>query len=453
MYASFRQAVAEARRHGDLYFAGLLSEDRILEAFGKARWLWQGWVYTPAVTVWVFLSQCLSSDHSCREAVARLMGWRLVQGLVPCSADTGAYCMARAALPEKVCSRLALETGRQVEQEAPTEWLWLGHRVLSVDGSTVTMPDTHANQAAYPQQSGQAPGCGFPIARILVVFSLSVGTVVDAMFGKYQGKRTGENSMFRTLHGTLEGGDVVLADRYFSGWFDIALLQQRGVHILVRKHQLRPTDFRKGHRLGPDDHVVQYRKPARPPWMSVEQYATLPNELTLREVRIHVLQKGFRTQVLVVVTTLLDADKYSAIEIAVLYRQRWQAELNLRSLKIVLQMDHLRCKTPERVRNEFYMHLLGYNLIRRLMAVAAFRAEVTPWMVSFKGTLQTISNLLPLLGTTVSTDAWCEALLEAIAAHAVGNRPDRFEPRVVKRPRKQYKRMRMPRDEYKRRAA
>ena len=453
MYASFRQAVAEARRHGDLHFAGLLSEDRILEAFGRARWFWQGWVYTPAITVWVFLSQCLSPDHSCREAVARLIGWRLVQGVGPCSADTGAYCTARAQLPEEACRRLALETGRQVEQEAPAEWLWLGHRVLDVDGSTVTMPDTPANQAAYPQQPVHAPGCGFPIARILVVFSLAVGTVVDAAIGKYQGKRTGENSLFRTLHDALEEGDVVLADRYFSGWFDIALLQQRGVHIVVRKHQLRPTDFRKGHRLGPDDHLVQWPKPPRPQWMSAEQYATLPAELTLREVRVHVLQKGFRTKVLVVVTTLLDAEKYSADEIAVLYRQRWQAELNLRSLKIVLQMDHLRCKTPERVRNEFYMHLVGYNLIRRLMALAAFQAEVTPWMVSFKGTLQTISNLLPLLGTTVSTDAWCEALLDAIAAHVVGNRPDRFEPRVVKRPAKQYKRMRVPRDEYKRRAA
>lgn len=453
MYASFRQAVAEARRHGDLYFAGLLSEDRILEAFGRARWFWQGWVYSPAVTVWVFLSQCLSPDHSCREAVARLIGWRLVQGVGACSADTGAYCTARAQLPEEACRRLALETGRQVEREAPAEWLWLGHRVLAVDGSTVTMPDTPANQAAYPQQPVHAPGCGFPIARVLVVFSLAVGTVVDAAIGKYQGKRTGENSLFRTLHGTLEEGDVVLADRYFSGWFDIALLQQRGVHMVVRKHQLRPTDFRKGHRLGPDDHLVQWPKPPRPQWMSAEQYATLPAELTLREVRVHILQKGFRTKVLVVVTTLLDAEKYSAAEIAVLYRQRWQAELNLRSLKIVLQMDHLRCKTPERVRNEFYMHLVGYNLIRRLMALAAFQAEVTPWMVSFKGTLQTISNLLPLLGTTVSTDAWCEALLDAIAAHVVGNRPDRFEPRVVKRPAKQYKRMRVPRDESKRRAA
>lgn len=453
MDGAFRRAVAEARRHGDLYFAALLPEERIIEAFGRARWFWQAWVYTPAVTIWVFLSQCVSADHSCRDAVARLIAWRLARGLRPCSADTGAYCTARADLPEEACSQLARDTGRQVDEQAPTDWLWLSHRVLGVDGSTLTMPDTPPNQAEYPQQSGQARGCGFPIARILVIFSLAVGTVLDAAIGKYQGKQTGENSLFRALHGTLKEGDVVLADRYFSGWCDIALLKQRSVDIVVRKHQLRSTDFRTGYRLGSDDHLVRWEKPARPEWMSKEQYAALPDELTLREVRVNVTQKGFRTKLLVVVTTLLDAERYPATEIASLYRRRWQAELNLRSLKIVLQMDHLRCKTPARIRNEFYMHLIGYNLIRRMMALAAFKAGVTPWTVSFKGTLQTLTNLLPLLCTSVSTAVWCEALLDAIATHVVGDRPDRFEPRVRKRRPKQYKLMREPRDNYRRRAA
>jgi hypothetical protein len=450
---AFRRAVAEARRHGDLYFAGLLSEDRIIEAFGTARWFWQGWIYTPAVTVWVFLSQCLSADHSCREAVARLLAWRLARGLSRCSADTGAYCTARENLPEEACSQLMRETGREVDAEAPLEWLWLGHRVLAVDGSTVTMPDTPANQAQYPQVPGQRRGCGFPIARIVVVFSLAVGTVLEAAIGKYEGKQTGENSLFRTLHDILQVGDVVLEDRYFSGWFDIALLDQRSVHVVVRKHQLRATDFRTGQRLGANDHLVCWSKPARPEWMSKEQYDQLPESLTLREVRVHVRQKGFRTRKLVVVTTLLDPDKYPAQEIANLYRRRWQAELNLRSLKVVLQMDHLRCQTPHRVRNEFYMHLVGYNLIRRLMAVAAFAAGMEPWTVSFKGALQTITNLLPLLSTRMSTDEWCDALLEAIATHLVGNRPDRYEPRVKKRRPKPYKLMREPRENYKRRKA
>jgi hypothetical protein len=262
--------------------------------------------------------------------------------------------------------------------------------VLDVDGSTVTMPDTPENQAAYPQQKSQKPGCGFPIARIVVVFSLSVGTVLEAAIGKYQGKQTGENSLFRTLYPVLDDGDVVLADRYFSGWFDVALLKERDVDIVVRKHQLRPTDFRTGKRLGKDDQLTSWPKPQRPKWMSSQQYHALPATLTMREVRVRVERRGFRTRQLVVVTTLLDSERYPAEEIAQLYRRRWQAELHLRSLKVVLQMDHLRCKKPSRVRNEFYMHLVAHNLIRRVVAIAAFTSGVEPWRVSFKGSLQTI---------------------------------------------------------------
>lgn len=453
MDTAFRRAVAQARQHGDLHFAGLLPENLILEAFGKASELWQGWIYTPAVTVWVFLSQCFSADHSCRDAVARLIAWRVAQGLAPCSAETGAYCTARDDLPEDACHQLVRDTGHQTDDEAPAEWRWLEHRVVNVDGSTLTMPDTPENQAEYPQQSSQKRGCGFPIARILVVFSLAVGTVLDAAMSKYQGKQTGENSLFRTLHDLLRKDDVVMGDRYFSGWFDMALVKQRDAFVVVRKHQLRKTDFRTGQRLGPDDHLVCWSKPARPKWMSKEQYDTLPVSMTVREVRVRVEQKGFRTQELIVVTTLLDAEKYPATEIAKLYRRRWQAELNLRSLKAVLQMDQLRCKTPHRVRNEFYMHLVAYNAIRRLMAVAAARAEVEPWTLSFKGALQTVNHLLPVLASSVSTATWCETLLDAIATHVVGNRPDRFEPRVRKRRPKPYKLMRQPRNDYKRQAA
>jgi len=449
MSAAFRAEVATARRHGDLYFAALLSQEVILTALGVASSLWQGWIYTPEVTVWVFLSQCLSADHSCRDAVARLAAWRVAQGLYACSADSGAYCTAREHLPEEACQQLVRQTGKELEEQAPREWLWRGRRVRVADGTTVTMPDTPANQAEYPQQKNQEPGCGLPIGRILVVFSLAVGTVLEVAIRPYEGKQTGENSMFRTLHDSLAAGDVVLADRYFSGWFDLALLQQRGVDVVVRKHQLRANDFRTGQRLGHDDHVVCWIKPSRPDWMPIECYAELPNELVLREVRVRVRQRGFRIKSLVVVTTLLDAEEFSAEAIADLYRLRWQAELNLRSLKTVLTMEHLRCKTPHRVRNELYMHLLGYNLIRKAMALAAFEAGVGPWQVSFKGTLQTLNSFLPLLGSCMDIADGCQSLLACIAAHAVGNRPDRNEPRLVKRRPKQYKHLRKPRQQYK----
>jgi hypothetical protein len=449
MLHSFRAAVVAARRQEALYFAPLLSEERILEAFGNARWLWQGWVYTPAITVWVFLSQCLSMDHSCREAVARLVAWRVARGQRPCSADTGAYCIARDELPESTCHQLVCQTGMALEHEAPSEWLWHARRVRVIDGSTITMPDTAANQAEYPQMAAQEPGCGFPIARIVVVFSLAVGTVLEAAIGPYQGKQTGENSLFRTLYDCLEEGDVVLEDRYFSGWFDIALPQARGVDVVVRKHQLRATDFRSGRRLGKDDHLVCWPKPQRPRWMSPELSATLPEELVLREVRVRVTQKGFRTKQLFVVTTLLDGQEYSADEIAELYRRRWQAELHLRSLKTVLQMDHLRCKTPHRVRNEFWMHLLAYNLIRRAMALAAFETGLEPWQISFKGALQTLHHFLPLFGSSTNANTICEAFVRSMAAHIVGDRPDRYEPRVKKRRAKEYDLMNQPCAAYK----
>jgi hypothetical protein len=453
MLDSFRAAIRAARGSEQLYFAALLPEERILEAFGAARSLWQGWLYTPAVTMWVFLSQCLSVDHSCRDAVARLVAWRAAQGLRPCSAETGAYCTARAHVPEEACQQLFREAGRELEDEAPAEWLWRGRRVRVVDGSTVTMADTPENQAEYPQLQSQTAGCGFPIARIVVVFSLAVGTVIEAAIGKYEGKQTGENSMFRALHDCLAAGDVVLADRYFSGWFDVALLKRRGVDAVVRKHQLRPTDFRTGQRLGKDDQLVRWNKPSRPKWMALDEYQSLPDELALREVRVRVKQKGFRTKSLVVVTTLADAVEYPADEIAELYRRRWQAELNLRSLKVVLQMDQLRCKTPERVRNEFYMHLLAYNLVRRAMALAASHSDVCPSQVSFKGALQALNNFLPLLAGQPSLDAWCEALASAISTHRVANRSDRYEPRLTKRRPKKYKHLRNPRHHYKKRAA
>lgn len=449
MDVAFRRAVAEARKSGSLCFASLLSEDRIDQALGSARALWQGWIYTPAVTIWVFLAQCLSRDHSCSDAVAQLIGWRIAQGLRPCSAETGGYCTARDDLPEEACQQLVRETGKM--PEAPQEWLWHGRNVVVVDGSTLTMADTAENQAEYPQSSSQRPGCGFPIARIVVLFSLSVGTVLDAAIGRYQGQQTGENTVFRTLHAVLRLGDIVLADRCYSGWWDLALLLRRDADVVVRKHQMRDTDFRTGQRLGKDDHLVAWPKPPRPSWMSKEEYDSLPDHLTLREVRVRVQQRGFRTKEVIVVTSLLDPEQYPADEIAQLYRRRWQAELNLRSLKIVLQMDHLRCKTPHRVRNEFYMHLIAYNLIRKVLAVAASQTNTQPWKISFKGALQTLTQLLPILHTQVSTSDWCQAVLDAIAAHLVGHRPDRFEPRVKKRRDKTYSLMIQPRDRYKRR--
>jgi hypothetical protein len=334
-------------------------------------------------------------------------------GQSACSADTSAYCTARDQLPEKTCRDLAIGVGRELHQQAPESWLWKSRRVIHGDGSTFTMADTETNQKEYPQQSSQKPGCGFPIMRALVLFSLAVGSVIEAAISPYSGKLTGENSQLRTLHSTLNEDDVLVLDRYFSGWFDIALLQQRGVDVVVRKHQLRATDFRTGQRLGKDDQLIVWSKPSKPTWMDSETYDSLPDSLQLREIRVRVTQPGFRTRTLLIVTTLLDSDEYTHDDLATVYRQRWQAELNLRSLKIVMQMDHLRCKEPHRVRNEFYMHLLAYNLIRQVMAEAALKSGVCPHEISFKGTMQTLNEFLPMLPDAASLDHWYDCLLEA----------------------------------------
>src|SRR5205823_2680240 len=221
------------------------------------------------------------------------------------------------------------------------------------------------------QMAAQKPGVGFPILRFVVIFSLAVGTVLDAAFCPYQGKETSELALFRSLHDSLCDGDVVLGDRHFCSFFEIAELQRRGIDVVLRQHQCRKTDFRRGLQLGKYDHLVLWQKPARPDWMDEETYRQYPDELVMRELRVHVKGRKFRTRTITITTTLLDARAYRKTDLAKLYRLRWQAELNLRSLKTVLQMDVLRCKSPAMVCKELWAHLLAYNLIRKVMAQAA----------------------------------------------------------------------------------
>jgi hypothetical protein len=379
--------------------------------------------------------------------VARVLAWLAAQGRPAASAKTDPYCKARQRLPESLFPRLTRATGRALQGELPQEWLWRGRRVKIADGTTVSMADTPANQQDYPQSRSQKPGLGFPLARLVVVFCLASGAVLDAAIGRYHGKKTGENALLRTLADAFDPGDVLLADRYYAGYFDLALLHARGVGVVVRKHQLRPTDFRRGRRLGRDDHVVVWDKPQRPSWLDAATYAELPNWLVLREVRVRVRQKGFRTKTLVVVTTLLELS-ISAADLAELYRARWHAELDLRALKVTLGMDELRCKSPAMVRKELWAHLLAYNLIRTVMAQAARANDLLPRDISFTGTVQTLAAFAALLADADASgrEELYERLLAAVASHRVGDRPDRSEPRARKRRPKPYPLLRVPRD-------
>lgn len=256
------------------------------------------------------LAQVLSADHSCRAAVARLIAHRLSQGLRPCSPETGAYCQARKRLPEKFFSDVTRETGQALDDSSDSGWLWKKRRVDIFDGTTVTMPDTEENQAEYPQNVAQESGLGFPIARIGAIFSLACGAIVDLGIGRYAGKGQGELSVFRTLWNLFQPTDIALADRLYCSWADLYLLQHRGVDSVTQLHQNRQADFRRGTRLGKDDRIVRWCKPNTRRWMDRDAYKSLPDFLTVRECRVNVQHPGFRAKHIIVVTTLLDAEKY-----------------------------------------------------------------------------------------------------------------------------------------------
>jgi hypothetical protein len=408
---------------------------------------WKAILYTPWVTFWAFFWQRLSADRSCRSALKRLAAWMALRGRQLDDQDTGPYCKARARLPESALHRLMCQLGAQTHQGAAAAWLWCRRRVKLVDGSTAIMADTLANQKAYPQLTSQKPGLGFPIARYVVLFCLATGSALEAAIGKYQGKQTGENSLFRSLWDELEPGDVVLGDRYFGSYFDMVMLKQRGVDSVFRLHQRRKCDFRQGRRLGQEDQIVTLDRPARPDWMDPATYAQVAETMEVRILRIRVEQRGFRTRVLEVITTLLDADIYSKKDIAVLYRKRWHVELDLRSLKVVLGMDMLATKTPEMVRKEIWMTLLVYNVLRALMAQAAWAHQREPRRLSFKGALQTVQEFGPGLRDAVASGRrWLwRILLSSIADDEVGDRPDRVEPRARKRRPKPYPLLTKPR--------
>jgi hypothetical protein len=408
--------------------------------------------YTPLVTLWTFLSQVLSPDHSCREAVARLRAFFTADGQTPCAPETGPYCKARQRLPENVCARLVRETGGDLHDQIGNRSLLGGRPVKLVDGSTVSMPDTPANQAEYPQSRSQKPGLGFPLARIVALLSLTSGAVLDLAIGPHKGKQTGETALFRQLWRSLFAGDIVVGDRYFASFWDLALLKMGGADSVFRQHQLRLTSDQRIKRLGAGDYLLRLPKPARPDWMDLESYRNIPAELIVREVTVRVKIRGFRVKELTLVTTLCDAEQTTSAEIADVFRMRWHAEIDLRSIKVTMQMDVLRCKTPEMVRKEISMHLLAYNLIRGVMAEAALDHGLHPREVSFKGALQTLSAYRPLVerASPAQLPALYEDLLSAIASHRVGDRPNRYEPRAIKRRPKPHALLTRPRAEAKR---
>ena len=434
-----------------LPFRKLLAPERIAAALTAAGIEFRERIYTPMVTLWAFLSQVVGTTNgSCEDAVARIAADRAARGRGRCSPDTSSYCEARARLPEEVLRRLALETGQQLHQGAQSDWLWKGRSVKIADGSTALLPDTPENQAAYPQSSTQKKGLGFPMVRFVVILSLAAGAVLECAVGACAGKGTGELTLFRQLWKVLVSGDILLADRLYDSFRDISQLKARGVDCLCGMHVTRRPDFRRGRQLGQDDHVVVWHKPRynHVRYDSREQWEALPESIEMREIRRVIRRKGLRTRKVVLVTTLLDAKLYPAADVAALFAQRWNCELDLRSIKRSLGMYQLRCRTPEMARKELWTYLLGYNLIRARMAQAAAVHDCPPRKLSFTGArtqMEHFGQRMQSAADPQTRDRIELAMLAAIAGCRVGDRPDRKEPRELKRRSQKYPLMTKPR--------
>jgi hypothetical protein len=407
-------------------------------------------IWTPILTLWTFLYQVASGGKSCGAAVLRAVV--LLTGLrcEPCSENPGAYSKARGRLPLGLLQDLTLLVGDRLDAACPDCWRWLGHRILVADGWVVTLSDTPENQQAYPQPKSQKKGLGFPQVRLVGLFALACNVIVGVKWGPCHGKKTGETALLRDIFDQLRPGDVLVADRYYCSYFMIALLKQRGVEVVFHLHQRRRHAFGTGQRLGEEDEIVVWEKPTqRPEWMSEETYETLPDVLEVRIVGVTVNQRGFRTQHLRIATTLLDAVKYSAAAVAALYKDRWDVEGMIRTLKTYLNMEMLRCQTPAMVHKEIWAYLLAYNLTRKIMAQAALAHGYQPWEISFTQTLQALDAYRSALALATPEEANIlgKQLLLGLTKVRVGQRPDRVEPRQVKRRPKPYQRLMKPRAE------
>jgi hypothetical protein len=386
--------------------------------------------FPPTETLSMFLAQALSADRSCQKAVDEAAIKRLAAGLKPGSTHTGAYCRARQRLPLAMVNTLAGYVGERVTAHAPEAWNWRGRPVRLVDGTTVTLPDTAANQAAYPQLRSQKPGLGFPLCRIVGLVCMGSGAVLNAAMGHCRGKGGDEQSLLRSIFDTLESGDVLLGDAFYATYFLLCALRERGIDAVFEQHgsRRRSTDFRRGQRLGERDHLIVLPKPVKPDWMSQALYELAPHSLTVRELR---------TGGKILMTTLLCPKHTDKADLKSLYRCRWHVELDLRNIKTTLGMERLSCQSPAMAIKEIWIYLLAYNLIRLMMAQAALLTHRLPRQISFKHTVQ-IWMAWAHHANHIDNHDKLAGLFLLIAQQHVGERPGRVEPRALKRRHKPY---------------
>jgi hypothetical protein len=435
---------ARFARNEGLPFADILTEARIRDVLNEHGIQFRDRVFSPVTTIWGFLGQVLSEDHSCRDAVSRIIAHRAANGITVCSPNTASYCNARSRIHTGVLSTLAKRTAGELHTSVGDQSKWNGRSVFIFDGSSVSMPDTPKNQQMYPQPPQQAKGLGFPLARIGVLLSLTTGACHDLAIAPYQGKGTGETNLFRQMYDTLRSGDVVLADALFDDYFIACELCNRGIDIVAHAQYERTGSWVVESR--PDGDLLVWQRPNKPRGMTGEQYRSYPKQLVMREVTVDARDKNNRARQFKVVTTIL-AQSIDGKQIGDLYERRWDGEVDIRSIKSTMQMDVLRCKTPDMVHKEIWTHLLAYNLLRTVMAVAAHANDIEPRKVSFKGAKQALTAFAPKIEAARPEHRapLIDAMLTTIAYHRVGDRPGRWEPRARKRRPKPGARLTQPR--------
>jgi len=411
-------------------------------------------IFSQEVTFWAFLDQVLTPQGPCREAVRKIMAWHRFENpngpLGDMSADTSAYCQARLRLPTQTIKDINTHLVARLQANTPADALWRGRRVKLVDGTGISMPDTAANQALYPQSSSQKPGCGFPMMNLVGIFCMSSGALLEVAHGA---RRIHETKLLASLWHTVEKGDLLVEDRGFCSFGIAATLYSRGADVLMRLTEKRcrqaiGSQLPKG---GDCDLLITWKRPSQPPpSMSQQEFELLPQSLTVRIVRMDLRRAGFRTQSITLVTTLSDP-AIPAQELAALYLRRWEIELHFREIKVLLNLDVLRCKNPEMIERELWMHLVAYNLVRTLMQASAASHGVELGRLSFKGTLDTVRHFANAAhaaeGKPRTIQALIAELLLAVARDTNPLRPGRSEPRAVKRRRKNYHLLTKPRRE------
>jgi len=405
--------------------------------------------FTLRRTFWCFVWQMLKPKTSCREVVRQLQALLRLHSRKSLDENTSAYCQARGRLPAERLQAILRSTAQVADRRSGSGWLGQGRPVKVVDGSTVSLPDTSANQKAYPQVGNQKPGCGFPLLKFVVLFSLASGAILALAKGN---RFQGELRLLRMLWEELKSGDILLGDRGFSDYLTLALSVLRDVDVLARLHHARAADLRTGHYLGPQDRLVTWSKPkAKPLYLKAREWKAVPETLTVRVVRFTVAVAGFRPRQITLVSTLLDPELYPKEELAALYLRRWRLELCLRDLKTTMGMEQLRCQSPQMVEKELLVYLIAHNFIRWVMQEAATEHQVALERISFKGTVDAVrqfSSALTQARNRKQRRALRDELLQALARDLVPERRGRREPRAVKRRPKAYALLNRPRAKY-----